>query len=173
MANVKGKGQRLIPEELLKYLEALKKKYPEAVDIVEANPTLEGGEGSLESVLINGVKYAVGGGSSATVRHSLTLSMQELGSCVFLIENNDSTPFTKSSLNTWLENHGYIDSGAYMPVVMTSIGSWGYCILGITKPTGYSSSINASVVFIDNSKLAFNGTTFGATSTLTDTVTQI
>ena len=63
MSIIKGKGQRLIPEELLKYLEALKNKYPDAVDLVEANPTLEGGEDSLSSVLINGTKYAVGGGS--------------------------------------------------------------------------------------------------------------
>lgn len=65
--NVKGKGQRLIPEELLKYLEVLKNKYPDAVDLVEANPTLEGGEDSLSSVLINGTKYAVGGGGGATL----------------------------------------------------------------------------------------------------------
>lgn len=64
MANIKGKGQRLIPEELLKYLEDLKNKYPNAVNLVEANPTLEGGEDSLSSVLINGVKYAVGGGAT-------------------------------------------------------------------------------------------------------------
>lgn len=61
---IKGKGQRLIPEELLKYLESLKEKYPNAVNIVEANPTLEGGEDSLSSVLINGVKFAVGGGGA-------------------------------------------------------------------------------------------------------------
>lgn len=67
MSNVKGKGQRLIPEELLRYLEALKNKYPVAVDLIEANPTLEGGEDSLSSVLINGTKYAVGGSGGATL----------------------------------------------------------------------------------------------------------
>lgn len=61
---IKGKGQRLIPEELLKYLESLKNKYPNAVDLIEANPTLEGGEDSLSSVLINGTKYSVGGGGA-------------------------------------------------------------------------------------------------------------
>ena len=98
--NIKGKGQRLIPEELLKYLEALKNKYPDAVDLVEANPTLEGGEDSLSSVLINGTKYAVGGGSEVHLyKHLLYLNDTEnLANGFIDIFTTDNTPFTSQTL---------------------------------------------------------------------------
>lgn len=98
--NIKGKGQRLIPEELLKYLEALKNKYPDAVDLVEANPTLEGGEESLSSVLINGTKYAVGGGSEIHLyKHLLYLkdTADEVNGFIEIF-TTDSTPFTNQRL---------------------------------------------------------------------------
>lgn len=101
---IKGKGQRLIPEELLKYLEALKKEYPEAVDIVEANPTLEGGEDSLESVLINGVKYAVGGGNETHLynHHCYISSSDAQYSLDIILDNN--TPLIYSTLFSALSN---------------------------------------------------------------------
>lgn len=91
---IKGKGQRLIPEELLKYLEALKKKYPDAVDLIEANPTLEGGEESLSSVLINGTKYAVGGGGSKLYRHEINIS----NDYYFTLFSSDNSPLTFTTL---------------------------------------------------------------------------
>ena len=98
MSNVKGKGQRLIPEELLKYLEALKNKYPNAVDLIEANPTLEGGEDSLSSVLINGTKYAVGGGSDIHLyRHRIAFT-SSAGVLYTEIYNANEVAYTISSL---------------------------------------------------------------------------
>ncbi len=106
---IKGKGQRLIPEELLKYLEALKKKYPDAVDLIEANPTLEGGEESLSSVLINGTKYAVGGGAEVhlyehIIRIKSTFVDEKYVLTSVIIDS--STPFTVTSFLQWLyQNH--------------------------------------------------------------------
>ena len=98
MSIIKGKGQRLIPEELLKYLEALKNKYPDAVDLVEANPTLEGGEDSLSSVLINGTKYAVGGGSEVHLyQHLVKFTSNNHPTIEMIRLSTSNTPLTKST----------------------------------------------------------------------------
>lgn len=110
---IKGKGQRLIPEELLKYLEALKNKYPNAVDLVEANPTLEGGEDSLSSVLINGTKYAVGGGDGKLYMHHILGTQNES----FILYTTDSTPFTTLTITNFLKKCSPINiTGTYYPV---------------------------------------------------------
>ena len=105
MSIIKGKGQRLIPEELLKYLEALKNKYPDAVDLVEANPTLEGGEDSLSSVLINGTKYVVGGGSEVHLyEHRVNIAGVDL--VIYDTDNKDYS--SKTNLINYLKGIGAI-----------------------------------------------------------------
>ena len=130
MSNVKGKGQRLIPEELLKYLEALKNKYPDAVDLVEANPTLEGGEDSLSSVLIKGTKYAVGGGSEIhlyehVIRIKSTFSGEKYVLTSVII--NSSTPFTNSSFIEWLsQNHSSDETSLFANGTDNILGIYSY-----------------------------------------------
>ena len=121
---IKGKGQRLIPEELLKYLEALKKKYPDAVDLIEANPTLEGGEESLSSVLINGTKYAVGGGAEVhlyehIIRIKSTFVDEKYVLTSVIIDS--STPFTVTSFLQWLyQNHSSSTTALCISIGMSS-----------------------------------------------------
>ena len=67
MSNVKGKGQRLIPEELLKYLEAYKEAHPDPTqgggatldDIVDSQGNKRFIEGNLEK-----------GSSTATITYN-------------------------------------------------------------------------------------------------------
>ena len=171
MSIIKGKGQRLIPEELLKYLEALKNKYPDAVDLVEANPTLEGGEDSLSSVLINGTKFAVGGGSEVHLYGHYISAKQNANSNINLvIYNNDNTAFTSATLKSWLNTNGfsvtsnnsYVASGYY---------TTGEVVIGL----GVSgSSIEISTEFINSSNvLAHDIKNFTSFSSLTDTIIQI
>lgn len=58
--NVKGKGQRLIPEELLKYLEAFKEAHPD--------PT-EGGGATLDDIVDSqgNKRFVEGNGTPATI----------------------------------------------------------------------------------------------------------
>lgn len=60
MSNVKGKGQRLIPEELLKYLEAFKENHPD--------PT-QGGGATLDDIVDSqgNKRFIEGEGTTATI----------------------------------------------------------------------------------------------------------
>ena len=60
MSNVKGKGQRLIPEELLKYLEAYKEAHPD--------PT-QGGGATLDDIVDSkgNKRFIEGEGTPATI----------------------------------------------------------------------------------------------------------
>lgn len=67
MSNVKGKGQRLIPEELLKYLEKQNKKYPNPESLgteVTANVEPVGGESNLTSIKIGNTVYLIPSGGT-------------------------------------------------------------------------------------------------------------
>ena len=170
MANVKGKGQRLIPEELLKYLEALKKEYPDAVDIVEANPTLEGGEDSLESVLINGVKYAVGGGS--LYEHFIKITNNAVGWSSIVIYNSSSEAFIKSTLLQHIQGIGCTTADNPFPINFIKYGtsSNGYILKGLS----YNGGTTAIWVFINTTDFSVSDTTTNLTSiTITDTVTEV
>ena len=62
MSIIKGKGQRLIPEELLKYLEKQNKKYPNPESLgteVTANVEPVGGESNLTSIKIGDTVYLI------------------------------------------------------------------------------------------------------------------
>lgn len=160
--NIKGKGQRLIPEELLKYLEALKNKYPDAVDLVEANPTLEGGEDSLSSVLINGTKYAVGGGGAQLYEHNIDLNFSgSLGNVSLRIETSISEPFTISTLYQWfIDNEIIYDASLleynFFPVEMYQMGNWKYYINGLSAVTNQTNKffVNALYFKSDSNDLA-------------------
>lgn len=65
--NVKGKGQRLIPEKLLKYLEKQNKKYPDPESLgteVIANVEPVGGESNLTSIKIGNTIYLIPSGGT-------------------------------------------------------------------------------------------------------------
>ena len=177
MANIKGKGQRLIPEELLKYLEALKKEYPEAVDIVEANPTLEGGEDPLSSVLINGVKFVVGGGSTI-YEHNIDLDFGTgLGKVNIRIETENSTPFTISTLYQYFINNDIIydtqnNEYNFISASHYNIGNWGTLVTGISSDISSDDKFRVAGVYIDSTKLASSNNSY-APSTILDTVTEL
>ena len=85
---IKGKGQRLIPEEQLKKLEGMS---------LGANPTTQGGEETLSSIEINGTNYVVGGGS--LYEHHITITTYgQTASIEFDIITKSSEPFTSSTL---------------------------------------------------------------------------
>lgn len=140
---------------------------------VVANPTLSGDEANLEGAEIDGIKYKVGGGGvSYKYLHSIQLTVVDLGVLAFFIKNNDSNPFTKSSLNMWLGENGYIGIIFYS-VNPISVGSWGYAGIGISKHENSVSTIDINCLTIVNNKLAQATTTTGASSTITDTVTEV
>ena len=140
---------------------------------VVANPTLSGNEETLEGAEIDGIKYKVGGGGvSYKYLHSIQLTVVDLGVLVFSIKNNDSNPFTKSSLNMWLEENGYIGIIFYS-VNPISVGSWGYAGIGISKHENSVSTIDINCLTIVNNKLAQATTTTGGSSTIIDTVTEV
>jgi len=166
--NIKGKGQRLIPEELLKYLEALKNKYPDAVDLVEANPTLEGGEDSLSSVLINGTKYAVGGGSDIHLyQHHLFYYQNSSTNIGITLYSSSNEPMNYTDIVNFLVAEGYVDYNykGYADVT----GKWGgtsmkdYLIAEISTSSGTiygetlsgTFSIPNTVVFTDTIRQIF------------------
>lgn len=140
---------------------------------VVANPTLSGDEPTLEGAEIDGIKYKVGGGGvSYKYLHSIQLTVVDLGVLAFSIKNNDSNPFTKSSLNMWLEENGYIGIIFYS-VNPISVGSWGYAGIGISKHENSVSTIDINCLTIVNNKLAQATTTTGGSSTIIDTVTEV
>lgn len=66
MSNIKGKGQRLIPEELLKYLEAYKENHPD--------PT-QGGGATLEDIVDSaGNKRFIEGDGTPITKEGVTSS---------------------------------------------------------------------------------------------------
>lgn len=137
--------------------------------MAEKQDVLEAGEGiTIEGNTIS----ATGGGVSYKYLHSIQLSVVDLGVLVFSIKNNDSTSFTKTSLNTWLEENGYIGNTFYS-VNPISVGSWGYAGIGISKYENSSSIIFINCLTIVNNKLAQATTTTGASSTIIDTVTEV
>lgn len=162
---IKGKGQRLIPEELLKYLEALKKEYPNAVNLVEANPTLEGGEDSLSSVLINGIKYAVGGGSEVHLyHHHVFLRETDTKFLVINIISTSNIAYTYSTLYSYIRaitNNALSVEKGY-PCLSTNGGHHGYSCCTSSSGYFYSNNYDGTDAFYIN-----------LDATIFDTITEV
>ena len=145
----------------------------EASEVV-ANPTLSGNEATLNGLEVEGTKYKVGGGSSASYKylHFIQLNVVDLGTLCLSIKNNDSTAFTKTSLNAWLEENGYIGYNFYN-VSPLSVGSWGYAGIGISKYENSTSTFSINCLTIANNKLSIATASSGASTTILDTITEV
>lgn len=149
MSNVKGKGQRLIPEELLKYLEALKKSYPD--------PTQVGG----------GTLYL----------HSIKIPTYNNGYAIMSIVLPFDTPITKENFQDVLLPYIKVQTGPTTQYTATGEGYWQ--VQGSPKTFWVTSVIFANKNFGTNISLRGLGlnasnvvseASYTVTDELTDTV---
>ena len=82
---------------------------PVPTDVI-ANPTLAGGEAELGSIQIGETKYKIGGGKQL---YQHTINIANYGGAVdhyqgnIIIINDNPTPFTNTTLNTWLFDNDF------------------------------------------------------------------
>lgn len=149
MSNVKGRGQRLIPEELLRYLEAYKEAHPD--------PTAGGG----------GTLYL----------HSIKIPTYNKGYAVMSVVLPFDTPITLSNFQDVLLPYIKVSSGPTTDYVATGKGYWQvqgspkeFWITNVTFANkNFGTSIKLHGLGLDSSNVVTSAS-YTVTDELTDTV---
>ena len=116
---IKGKGQRLIPEELLKYLEALKKDH--------SDPSAEWGS------------------SGELYEHCLTFEKAGIGAHINLIFYNDSsTAISAGAVITILYEKGFTSGNKFYPA--NGYLEDGEIVLGIRAQNSMNYTISCEII---------------------------